>query len=106
VVEDGVFVGALSGVFEGVRVGRGALIAAGVMLTSSTPIADMVNEDWIRADEHGVLSVPPGAVIVPGARPARGSFAADHGIQLQTPVLIRYRHAGGKEPIRLEEALR
>lgn len=106
VVEDGAFVGALCGLFEGVRVRAGALIAAGVILTRSTPIADTVHGAWIKADVDGVLTVPPNAVVVPGARPARGDFAREHGLSLQTPLIIKYRDPKEDPILLLEEALR
>ena len=106
VVEDGAFIGALCGLFEGVRVRPGALLAAGVILTRSTPIADLVNGGWIRASADGVLTVPPNAVVVPGARPARGEFAVANGLQLQTPLLIKFRDPKEDPILLLEEALR
>lgn len=106
VVEDGAFIGALCGLFEGVRVRAGALLAAGVILTRSTPIANLVDGSWIRADADGVLTVPPNSVIVPGARPARGAFAAQNGLSLQTPVLIKFRDPKEDPILSLEEALR
>lgn len=106
VVEDGAFVGALCGLFEGVRVRAGALLAAGVILTRATPIADTVHGTWIRADADGVLTVPPNAVVVPGARPAKGAFAKEHGLQLQTPLIIKYRDPKDDPILLLEEALR
>ena len=106
VVEDGAFIGALCGLFEGVRVRTGALLAAGVILTRSTPIADLVSGGWIKAGADGVLTVPPNAVIVPGARPARGEFAQAHGISLQTPLLIKFRDPQEDPILLLEEALR
>jgi 2,3,4,5-tetrahydropyridine-2-carboxylate N-succinyltransferase len=106
VVEDGAFIGALAGLFEGVRVSSGALVAAGVVLTRSTPIADLVGGRWIAAGADGVLTVPPNAVVVPGARRARGEFAAAHAVSLQTPVLIKYRDPDEDPILLLEEALR
>lgn len=106
VVEDGAFVGALCGLFEGVRVRSGALLAAGVILTRSTPIANLVNGAWIKAGPDGVLTVPPNAVIVPGARAARGEFATQHGLSLQTPLLIKFRDPKEDPILLLEEALR
>lgn len=106
VVEDGAFVGALCGLFEGVRVRTGALLAAGVILTRATPIADVVNGTWIKPDVDGVLTVPPNAVIVPGARPARGEFAQANGLSLQTPMLIKFRDPKEDPILLLEEALR
>ena len=45
IVEDGAFIGSRCIVVEGVRVGREAVLGAGVVLTASTPIVD------VRGDE-------------------------------------------------------
>lgn len=106
IVEDDVFVGGGCGVYEGCRVGAGAVLAPGVVLTRSVSVYDLVRERVLCADADGVLSVPPGAVVVPGARPARGGFAAKHGLQLQAPVIVKYRDRGTDASLVLEEALR
>ena len=64
IVEDGAFIGSRCIVVEGVRVGREAVLGAGVVLTSSTPIVD------VRGDTEVVTRgvVPPRAVVVPGMR--------------------------------------
>ncbi|RMG46360.1 MAG: 2,3,4,5-tetrahydropyridine-2,6-dicarboxylate N-succinyltransferase, partial [Acidobacteria bacterium] len=64
IVEEDCFVGALAGLFEGVRVRRGAVIGAGVVLTASTPLYDLGEERILRAGSDGVLSVPERAVVV------------------------------------------
>lgn len=106
IVEDGAFVGGSCGVYEGARVGEGAILAAGVVLTRSVPVHDLVRKEILRGDEYGAPSIPPGAVVVPGARPAAGEFAAQNGIQLQAPVIVKYRDGKSDAAVELERALR
>jgi 2,3,4,5-tetrahydropyridine-2-carboxylate N-succinyltransferase len=100
IVEDDAFVGGLVGVFEGVRVRRRAVLASGVVLTASTVIHDLVREREWR------LEVPEGAVVVPGSRPAKGSFAGALGLHLTTAVIVKYRDARTDAATALESALR
>ena len=102
IVEDGVLVGGNCGVYEGTRVRREAVLAAGTILTRSTPIHDLVEDRVIRADGETPLTVPPRAVVVPGSRPARGSS----GIHVYTPVIVKYRDEGTDAASALEDALR
>ena len=90
IIEDNVFVGAGSCVVEGVLVRKNAVIGAGVTLTSSTPVYDLVRQQVYRPAQGGPLIIPARAVVVPGARPARGDFAREHGIQVATPVIVKY----------------
>ncbi len=104
IVEDGALIGGNCGVYEGTRVGEDAVVAAGTVLTRSTPIHDMVYGRVIRAEADAPLVVPPRAVVVPGSRPARGDNAA--GVHVYTPVIVKYRDAGTDAATALEEALR
>lgn len=100
IVEDEAFIGALAGVFEGVRVGLRAVLAPGVVLTSSTAIYDLVNERTWKGE------VPEGAVVVPGSRPASGAFAQGLGLQLGAAIIVKIRDAKTDAATALEEALR
>jgi 2,3,4,5-tetrahydropyridine-2-carboxylate N-succinyltransferase len=100
VVEDDAFVGALAGVFEGVVVRRGAVLAAGVILTASTVVFDLV-----RGVEHRG-EVPADAVVVPGVRRAAGEFAARHELGISAPLIVKYRDAKTDARTALEDALR
>ncbi len=106
VVEDEVFVGGGCGIYEGTRVRRHAVLAAGVVLARSVPIYDLVRETVHRASAGAPLTVPEGAVVVPGARPASGAFARAQGLALQAPVIVKYRDAATAAAAALEEALR
>lgn len=70
IVEDHVFIGSRCIVVEGVHVQEGAVLGAGVVLTSSTPILDVRGEDVIT--HRG--TVPRNAVVIPGSR--KKSFPA------------------------------
>jgi 2,3,4,5-tetrahydropyridine-2-carboxylate N-succinyltransferase len=65
IVEDGAFVGSRCIVVEGVRVGREAVLGAGVILTASTKIID------VRGSEAVVTKgrIPDRAVVIPGTVP-------------------------------------
>ena len=55
VVEDGAFIGSRVVLVEGIRIGREAVIAPGVVLTSSVPVIDVTGPDAV--EHRGV--VPP-----------------------------------------------
>jgi len=106
IVEDDAFVGGGCGLYEGARVGRGAVLAPGVVLTRSVPIFDLVHARTIEADGEGTLAVPERAVVVPGTRPARSDWARAQGLNLYAPVIVKYRDAATDAAAALEEALR
>ena len=106
IVEDDVMVGGNAGLYEGVRVGARAVIGAGVILTASTPVYDLVHQVILRAQDGQPLQIPPGAVVVPGARAVSGPWASQHGLSLATPLIIKYRDHKTDSRTALEEALR
>lgn len=106
IVEDDVMVGGNTGLYEGVRVGQGAVIGAGVILTASTPVYDLVNEQIYRASNETPLIIPPGAVVIPGNRPAKGDWATSLGLTMPAPLIVKYRDDKTDSRTALEEALR
>ena len=91
IVEDDVLVGGNAGVYEGTVVKARAVIAAGVILTASTPIYDLPQSRIIRPAAGEPLVVPEGAVVVPGARAVTTGAGRDWGLSLATPVIVKYR---------------
>jgi 2,3,4,5-tetrahydropyridine-2-carboxylate N-succinyltransferase len=106
VLEDEVFVGGGAGVYEGVCVKRRAVLAAGVILTASSVLFDLVNEKEYRSTKERPLVVPEGAVVVMGARPAPGAWGKCHGLSLAAPVIVKYRDEKTDARTVLESALR
>lgn len=106
VIEDDVVVGGNCGIYEGTIVRGRAVIGAGVVLTGSTPVYDTVRGQVYRRTPERPLEIPYGAVVVPGARPMRGAFAEEHGLQIAAPLIVKYRDEKTDSSTALEEALR
>jgi 2,3,4,5-tetrahydropyridine-2-carboxylate N-succinyltransferase len=106
IIEDDVLIGGNCGVYEGTRVGARAVLGAGTILTRSTPLYDVVNEKVIRAGKDQPLIVPENAVVVPGSRAIAKGKAAEWGLSLYTPVIVKYRDAKTDTSIELEHLLR
>ena len=106
IVEDDVFVGGGSGVYEGCILRQGAVLAPGVILTGSTRVYDLVNERIIERKGDASLEIPEGAVVVPGARSVSTEFGKQHQLSLYAPVIVKYRDGKTDASVTLESALR
>jgi 2,3,4,5-tetrahydropyridine-2-carboxylate N-succinyltransferase len=106
IIEDDVLAGGNCGVYEGCIVGAGAVLAAGTILTGSTPVYDLVRDAVYRREGDQPLMIPPGAVVVPGARAVSKGRGKELGLSLYTPVIIKYRDEKTDQAVRLEELLR
>ncbi|HEX3320961.1 MAG TPA: 2,3,4,5-tetrahydropyridine-2,6-dicarboxylate N-succinyltransferase [Terriglobales bacterium] len=106
IIEDDVLVGGNCGVYEGTLVRRGAVLGAGTILTRSTPVYDIVRGDVHRATPEKALEIPEGAVVVPGSRAVSKGKAAEWGVSLYTPVIVKYRDEKTERGVELEEWLR
>lgn len=106
IVEDDVLIGGNCGIYEGAIIESGAVIGAGTIITGSTPVFDLVREQVLRKSSERPLIVPRDAVVVPGSRPAKGSFAGEHGLQVACPVIVKYRDETTNATTALEELLR
>jgi len=106
VIEDDAIVGGNCGVYEGTVVRRRAVLGAGVILTRGTPVYDLVRETVYRGTADAPLEIPEGAVVVPGARRVKGSWAEGEGLSVQTPVIVKYRDERTDVATALEQWLR
>jgi 2,3,4,5-tetrahydropyridine-2,6-dicarboxylate N-succinyltransferase len=106
VIEDDVLVGGNCGIYEGAIVKRRAVLAAGTIITGSTPVYDLPNGRIIRPERGQPLVVPEGAVVVPGARQVTTGRGAEWGLSLATPVIVKYRDEQTDARTALEEGLR
>ena len=105
IVEDDVLVGGNCGVYEGAIVKRRAVLAAGTILTGSTPLYDLPN-GRIITPSGGPLVVPEGAVVVPGTRPVTSGKGREWGLAVATPVIVKYRDDRTDARTALEEWIR
>jgi 2,3,4,5-tetrahydropyridine-2-carboxylate N-succinyltransferase len=65
IVEDGAFIGSRCIVVEGVRIGTGAVLGAGTVITASTSIVDVRGDDPVITKGY----VEPRSVVIPGTMP-------------------------------------
>jgi len=106
IVEDDVLVGGNCGVYEGAIVKRRAVLAAGTILTRSTPIYDVPNGRIIEPQPGEPLVVPEGAVVVPGSRALTSGRAPEWGLSVAAPVIIKYRDERTDARTALEQWIR
>ena len=91
IVEDEVLVGGNCGVYEGAIIKRRAVLAAGTIITGSTPVYDLPNERIIKPEPGQPIVIPEGAVVVPGSRQVTVGAGRGWGLSLATPVIVKYR---------------
>ncbi|MEB3283729.1 MAG: 2,3,4,5-tetrahydropyridine-2,6-dicarboxylate N-succinyltransferase [Candidatus Sericytochromatia bacterium] len=99
IVEDDAFIGSRCIVVEGVRVETGAVLGAGVVLTSSTPIVD------VTGSSPRIIKgrVPARAVVIPGMMPKQ--FPAGE-FQVPCALIIGQRTASTDTKTSLNDVLR
>ena len=106
IIEDDVLVGGNCGVYEGTQVRARAVLGAGTILTRSTPLYDLVRGEIYRATAEQPLVVPENAVVVPGSRAIAKGKAAEWGLSLYAPVIVKYRDEKTDRGAALEDLLR
>jgi 2,3,4,5-tetrahydropyridine-2-carboxylate N-succinyltransferase len=106
IVEDDVLVGGNCGIYEGAIVKRRAVLAAGTILTRSTPIYDLPNGRVIEPAPGEPLVVPEGAVVVPGSRTIATGRASEWGLSVSAPVIVKYRDERTDAKTALEQWIR
>ena len=93
IIEDNVFIGGNCGIYEGVIVKEHAVIDSEIL----SPFT---------RDSQGRVVVPEGAVVVAGSRPIAHGPSAGSGVQLYTPVIVKYRDDKTDTSLQLESLLR
>ena len=106
IVEDEALIGGNAGIYEGAIIKARAVIAAGTVLTGSTPVYDLVRGEVIRPSAEHPLVIPEGAVVVPGARAVTVGKGAEWGLSLATPVIVKYRDSRTDTRTELEAWIR
>jgi 2,3,4,5-tetrahydropyridine-2,6-dicarboxylate N-succinyltransferase len=106
IIEDDVLVGGNTGIYEGAVIKARAVIAAGTVLTGSTPVYDLVRGEIHKPTPDRPLVVPEGAVVVPGARAVTVGKGADWALSLATPVIVKYRDSRTDTRTELESWIR
>lgn len=99
IIEDGVFVGSRCVVVGGVRVRRGAVLGANVILTPSVPVIDVTGS--VAKEYRG--EVPERSVVIPGTRKKQFP-AGEYGVPCA--LIIGQRNEGTDGKTSLNQALR
>ncbi len=99
IIEDGAFIGSRAIVVEGVRIGKEAVLGANVVLTASTKIIDVTQNQPIEHKGY----VPERSVVIPGSYTKK--FPAGE-YQVNCALIIGQRKASTDLKTSLNDALR
>jgi 2,3,4,5-tetrahydropyridine-2,6-dicarboxylate N-succinyltransferase len=99
IIEDDCFIGSRCVVVEGVRIGKEAVLGAGVILTASTKIIDITGNEPVEYKGE----VPPRSVVIPGTYPK--AFPAGE-YQVPCALIIGKRTSSTDKKTSLNDALR
>ncbi len=99
IIEDDCFIGSRCIIVEGVKIGREAVLGAGVVITSSTKIIDVTGKEAVEYKGE----VPPRSVVIPGTIPK--SFPAGE-FQVPCALIIGQRSLSTDKKTSLNQALR
>ncbi len=102
IIEDEVFIGGNTGIYEGTIVQKRAIIAAGVIITAGTPVYDAVEGFYLPKHEGRGVTIPENAVVVAGTRALKSH--PDHHVYC--PIIIKYRDDKTESSVVLESLLR
>jgi 2,3,4,5-tetrahydropyridine-2-carboxylate N-succinyltransferase len=97
VIEDNVFVGGNSGVYEGFVLEENAVIGSGVILNASTQVIDVETNAVVK----GII--PRNSVVIPGARKKNVN---GNEFYVSTPLIVKKRDEKTDARTSLEQALR
>ena len=100
VIEDDCFIGARSEVVEGVVVERGAVLAMGVFIISTSKIVDRAT------GEVHIGRVPAYSVVVPGSMPGKPLPDGSPGPSLSCAVIVKTVDAQTRSKTAINELLR
>jgi 2,3,4,5-tetrahydropyridine-2,6-dicarboxylate N-succinyltransferase len=106
IIEDDALIGGNTGVYEGAVIKSRAVLAAGTVLTGSTPVYDLVRGAIVTPSSSQPLVIPEGAVVVPGARAVTVGKGREWGLSLATPVIVKYRDSRTDTRTELEAWIR
>jgi 2,3,4,5-tetrahydropyridine-2-carboxylate N-succinyltransferase len=106
IIEDDVLVGGGCGIYEGAIVRERAVLAAGVILTGSTPVFDLARGVIYKREGDAPLEIPAGAVVVPGSRAVTSEQGRAWGLSVYAPVIVKYRDEKTDRSVQLEDFLR
>lgn len=96
IIEDNCFIGACCEIVEGVFVGEGSVLGAGVLLTASTKVVDRDTEEITYGE------IPPYSVVVPGVLPDENPRRPS----LQCAVIIKHVNEKTRSKTSINELLR
>ncbi|MBY0271843.1 MAG: 2,3,4,5-tetrahydropyridine-2,6-dicarboxylate N-succinyltransferase [Alphaproteobacteria bacterium] len=96
IIEDNCFIGACCEIVEGVFVGKGSVLGAGVLLTASTKIVDR------DTGEITYGRIPPYSVVVPGVLPDENPLRPS----LQCAVILKHVDEKTRSKTTINELLR
>ena len=99
IIEDGAFIGSRCIIVEGIRIEKGAVLGANVVLTSSTKIIDVTGEKPIELKGY----IPERSVVIPGSYTKK--FPAGE-YQVPCALIIGKRKASTDLKTSLNDALR
>lgn len=99
IIEDDCFIGSRAIIVEGVRIGKGAVIGAGVTITASTPIIDVSHTE--EKVYKGI--VPPNSVVIAGTR-TKSFPAGDY--QVPCALIIGNRSERTDSKVELDQTFR
>ena len=94
VIEDDVVICGNCGVYDGVRVGKGAILSAGTVLYGVSVVYDATTGGALARGPESALEIPPNAVVMSACRTVQAGPLKDAPVQPQAAMIVGYRNDG------------